>query len=54
MLKYLRNLCEELDPQLSVEANLEKLEERLRKLPQRYHAATRKVAKAYVQGLWKP
>ncbi len=54
MLKYLRNLCEELDSRLSVEANPEKLEERLRKLPQRYHAARRKVAKAYLQGLWKP
>jgi hypothetical protein len=54
LLKYLRNLAEELDQRQPLEANLKRIEERLRKMPQRYHAATLKVAKAYWQGLWKP
>ena len=53
MLKYLHNLREELDPRLPVEVNLKKVEERIRKMPQRYHEATLRVARAYLQGRWK-
>jgi transcriptional regulator with GAF, ATPase, and Fis domain len=51
--KYLRNLCDELDPRLSLEENLTRLQQRLRKLPQRYHAAALEIARAYLQGKWK-
>ncbi|MGH7596965.1 MAG: hypothetical protein ACREOI_11475, partial [bacterium] len=53
MVKYLRNLRDELDPHLPLEENLTRLQTRLRKLPQRYNAAATEVAKAYLQGLWK-
>ncbi|MCI0697505.1 sigma 54-interacting transcriptional regulator [candidate division KSB1 bacterium] len=53
MFKYLRNLRDELDQHLPLEENLTRLQTRLRKLPQRYHAAAMEVAKAYLQGKWK-
>jgi transcriptional regulator with GAF, ATPase, and Fis domain len=53
MLKYLHNLRDELDPHLPLAENLAQLQQRLRKLPQRYHAAALEVAKAYLQGKWK-
>ncbi|MGH7452886.1 MAG: hypothetical protein ACRENG_16170, partial [bacterium] len=53
MLKYLRNLRDELEPHRPLEENLTRLQIRLRKLPQRYHTAALEVARAYLQGLWK-
>ncbi len=53
MVKYLRNLRDELDLGLPLEENLTHLQTRLRKLPQRYHTAALEVAKAYLQGKWK-
>jgi transcriptional regulator with GAF, ATPase, and Fis domain/CHASE2 domain-containing sensor protein len=53
MLKYLRNLREELDPTQPLPDNLERLQQRMRKMPQQYHAATLEVAKAFLQGRWK-
>lgn len=53
MLKYLRNLRIDLEPNLEIDENLKKLKLRIRKLPQRYHEAALEVAKAYLQGLWE-
>jgi transcriptional regulator with GAF, ATPase, and Fis domain/CHASE2 domain-containing sensor protein len=53
MMKYLRNLRDELDPLLPLAENLAQLQHRLRKLPQRYHAAALEVAKAFLEGKWK-
>jgi transcriptional regulator with GAF, ATPase, and Fis domain len=53
MVRYLRNLRDELDPHLPLAENLTQLQQRLRKLPQRYHAAALEVAKAFLEGKWK-
>jgi len=53
MLKYLHNLRDEIDPQQSLQSNLERMAERIRKMPQRYHAAALECAKAYWHGKWK-
>ncbi len=53
LLKYLHNLRAEIDPRQSLQSNLERITERIRKMPQRYHAATLECAKACWQGKWR-
>ena len=53
MTRYLANLAEKLNPRISIDKNMDQLQQHIRKLPKKYHNAARDIATAYVRGLWK-